>query len=177
MNEELILVDIYDNEIGTASKAAAHSQPLLHRAFSIFLYDDREKSARLLMQKRALSKYHSPGLWANTCCSHPRLGEDLFDNAARRLMEELRISSPPPLLEIDAFVYYHQFHTDLYEYEFDHVLVGRYSGSYQVNPAEAAEACWVAEDILAKDLLDNPKVYAPWFLIAAPLVLQWLKRQ
>ena len=173
MSDELILVDIYDNEIGAADKAAAHCRPLLHRAFSVFLYDDTENHARILLQKRALSKYHSAGLWANTCCSHPRRGEDLCAAAAQRLAEEMGISSPP-LQEISAFVYYHQFHDSLYEYEFDHVLVGRYNGSYQVNPAEAAEAAWVAEDILAQDLSANPRLYAPWFLIAAPLVLQWL---
>jgi len=176
MNDNLILVDVYDNEIGKADKAAAHSRPLLHRAFSVFLYDNTQNSARILLQKRALSKYHSAGLWANTCCSHPRCGEELLSAAALRLKEEMGINSPP-LHEISAFVYYHRFHQALYEYEFDHVLVGRYSGAYQVNPEEAAEAAWVAEDTLARDLRENPFAYAPWFLIAAPLVLRWLKEQ
>jgi len=176
MNENLILVDLYDREIGVTDKMAAHRRPLLHRAFSIFLYDDTEERTRLLIQKRAYHKYHSGGLWANTCCSHPRAGEDLLEAATRRLYEEMQVASPF-LLEINSFIYYHQFGPELFEYEFDHVLVGRYSGSYLPNPAEVAEAMWVTEDFLSKDLLDNPAAYAPWFRSAAPMVLRWLQTQ
>ena len=174
LKDELILVDIFDNELGFTDKAAAHAQPLLHRAFSVFLYDDSGKTARLLLQKRALTKYHSGGLWANTCCSHPRRGEDLLSAAARRLQEEMGIKSPP-LKEINNFVYCHQFNPTLYEYEYDHILVGQYRGMPLANPEEAAETVWLRESILANDLRNNPRAYAPWFITAAPMVLQWLK--
>lgn len=175
MNDSLVLVDVFDNVIGQTDKETAHRNPLLHRAFSVFLYDDTGKNTLLLLQKRAQNKYHSGGLWTNTCCSHPRMGENLLEAAVRRLQQEMGITCHQ-LLEINSFIYYHQFHSSLYEYELDNVLVGQYNGRYKLNPLEAEEACWIEDDILAKDLLNNPQAYAPWFRIAAPMVLQWLKR-
>jgi len=175
MSDELILVDIFDNEIKTAAKLAAHEKPHLHRAFSVFLYDSFDNKNHLLLQRRSAEKIHSAGLWANACCSHPRPGEELFAAAARRLGEELSIDCST-FIKINSFVYYHEFNNAMFEYEYDHILVGRYSGSYLANPREVAEVAWVATDYLADDLLRNPGNYAPWFLIAAPMVLAWLAR-
>ena len=171
MAEQIILVDPLDRPVGSAEKLAAHRQPLLHRAFSIFLYD----GSHLLLQQRAAHKYHSGGMWANSCCSHPRLGEGLAEAAARRLPEELGVSCP--LTEINSFVYYHQFADDLYEYEFDHIFVGPWHGAVRENPDEVAAAAWVEADELAADLLALPARYAPWFRKAAPFVLAWLARR
>jgi len=175
MPDELILVDIFDNEIKTAEKLAAHEKPLLHRAFSVFLYRQSAGKKSLLLQKRAQEKLHSAGLWANTCCSHPRPGETVVQAATRRLEEELAIGCEE-LLEINSFIYYHAFHNDMFEYEYDHILIGEYDGDFWANPQEVEEAAWVEADALAKDLLRNPGNFAPWFLIAAPMVLQWLAR-
>ena len=165
MEEELILVDVYDKAVGSAGKARAHREGLLHRAFSIFLCD----GDRLLLQRRAEGKYHSGGLWANSCCSHPRVGEALFDAAARRLREELGAACP--LAEVGSFVYYHKFTDGLYEYEFDHVLLGRYAGPVRPNPEEISETEWVEAGRLAGDLLRRPERYSAWFRTAAPMVL------
>ena len=127
--DNLILVDVFDNPIGTADKRRAHTVPLLHRAFSVFLINDR---GELLLQKRASGKYHSGGLWANACCSHPRVGEESIPSAEARLMEELGVTCP--LREIGCFVYLHRFHDALYEYEYDHVLIGRHCGPFTPSP-------------------------------------------
>ena len=127
-DNELILVDVFDREIGCIPKETAHRHPYLHRAFSIFLYHEQ----KLLLQKRAAEKYHSGGLWANACCSHPRWGEKLAEACQRRLQEELGIVCP--LQELTSFVYLHQFGPKLYEYEYDHILLGQYAGPLQVNP-------------------------------------------
>ena len=114
MNERaqgLLLVDLYDNVLGTVDKADAHREPRLHRAFSVFLFRGDE----MLLQKRAAAKYHSGGLWSNACCSHPRLGENLEEAARSRMLEE--VGADCPLTEIFQFVYYHKFRDDLYEYE------------------------------------------------------------
>ena len=168
VTDKIVLVDIYDRERGGMDKEAAHRQPHLHRAFSIFLFDED----RILLQRRAAHKYHSGNLWTNSCCSHPRVGEDLLTAASRRLREELGVSAR--LREISSFVYYHRFTEDLYEYEFDHVLIGEYHGSLSPDPEEAAEVLWVTRDSLALDLLERPKAYSSWFRTAAPIVLGFL---
>ena len=122
------LVDLFDRPCGSAEKLAAHRQPLLHRAFSVFLYHEDA----LLLQQRAWQKYHCGGLWANTCCSHPQPGEALPAAAHRRLREELAIDCP--LTEIGSFVYYHPFANGLYEYEYDHIFVGSWHGTAQPDP-------------------------------------------
>jgi isopentenyl-diphosphate delta-isomerase len=170
MPDSLVLVDMHDREMGVADKTEAHVRPLLHRAFSLFLYSREGGSPRFLLQQRSLNKYHSGGLWANTCCSHPRPGEGLLAAAARRLGEEMGITCP--LEEIGSFVYYHQFSPVLYEYEFDHVLTGCYGGECRPNPLEVAGIAWVEASRLAEDLRSNPRRYAPWFPIAAGMVLE-----
>ncbi len=167
--DKIILVDTLDREIGSGEKLAVHRRPLLHRAFSIFLYDDEQ----ILLQKRAASKYHSPGLWGNSCCSHPRVGETLMQAAERRLQEELSCSAC--LEEIGSFVYFHRFARDLFEYEYDHVLVGRYQGAVKANPSEIDEIKWCKVGEIMDGLISQPEKYCPWFRTAAPMVFRWLK--
>lgn len=166
--EQLILVDSQDREIGTVNKREAHSHPLLHRAFSVFLIHDNT----ILLQKRAEGKYHSAGLWANSCCSHPRVGEELLASAEKRLLEELGMTCP--LREIGSFVYLHRFSDEMYEYEYDHVLVGDYFGAFHPDLDEIAELRWVSAADLSAELLREPGRFAPWFLTAAPMVLRHL---
>ena len=168
----LILVDSLDREIGFCEKTPAHAAPLLHRAFSVFLVD---ASGRLLLQKRAAGKYHSGGLWANSCCSHPRRGEALMDAAHRRLQEELGVDCP--LAEIGSFVYCHRFADDLFEYEYDHVLIGCFDGPVSPNPEEIETTAWCAQQTLLDALRCHPERFAPWFLTAAPMVLAHLQKQ
>lgn len=167
---DLILVDVWDRPIGTTGKMEAHTAPLLHRAFSVFLIND---CGELLLQKRAPGKYHSGGLWANACCSHPRVGEETIPSAEARLMEELGITCP--LREIDSFVYLHRFHEALYEYEYDHVLLGRHCGPFTPDPEEIEELRWVTPTQLAEELRTTPERFASWFLTATPMVLRSLE--
>jgi isopentenyl-diphosphate delta-isomerase len=168
MTENLVVVDIYDRELGSTDKATAHFVPYLHRAFSIFVIDDTASVPLLLLQKRAANKYHSGGLWANTCCSHPMKGESLLTSAARRLEEEMGINCS--LREVGSFIYFYQFAPDLFEYEYDHVLIGRHRGSCRPNPVEVDEVAWVSVEQLAQGLVEHPKEYAPWLAMATSLV-------
>ncbi len=172
MDDKLIYVDIFDNQTGSGIKIDAHREGRLHRAFSVFICHE----GQMLIQKRATGKYHSGGLWANTCCSHPRDGEETLAAAQRRLIEEVGINCEN-LKEIDSFVYFHKFRDDLYEYEFDHIIIGDYYGCYMPNPNEIAEMKWIDYFELARDLAENPENYSVWFLIAAPKVLAYLKKQ
>ena len=171
MEDELILVDIFDQPVGSAGKAETHRKGLLHRAFSVFLLNGDQ----MLIQQRALHKYHSGGLWSNACCSHPRVGESLPSAVERRLQEELGLQTP--CREVGAFVYRHEFSPELFEYEYDHIFVGEYSGEVKLNPEEAMAMRWVGLDELADDLRKNPQKYSVWFLTAAPMVLATLKKQ
>lgn len=175
MEDKLILVDPLDRPVGTASKEEAHARPLLHRAFSIFLVEPR--SGRLLLQQRAEGKYHSGGLWANSCCSHPREGETVAEAARRRLEEELGICPPPSLEQTGTFLYFHAFSPRLFEYEYDHVLLGRYGGELRPDPAEIARTAWVDPPRLRQALLEYPEAFAPWFFSAAAMVLERLERR
>lgn len=161
--EKLILVNLKDEPVGEAGKWETHQKGLLHRAFSVFLYDGR----RMLIQKRAAGKYHSAGLWANTCCSHPRTGEMLEMAVKRRLMEETGIRCP--VRHLTSFVYREVF-GELSEYELDHIFVGEYGGGFCRNPQEAEELCYVDMEELAEDMCRRPERYAAWFLTAFPMV-------
>ena len=167
--DHLILVDAHDNPIGTADKHSAHAAPMLHRAFSAFITDG---NGHMLLQRRAAGKYHSGGLWANACCSHPGLGEDTVFSAEQRLSEELGITCP--LQEVGSFVYLHRFADNLYEYEYDHVLLGQYSGGFAPDPQEIEALRWVTLRELEEELRTAPMGFAPWFITAAPLVLRHL---
>ncbi|MCF4998526.1 isopentenyl-diphosphate Delta-isomerase [Pseudomonas syringae] len=156
--EELILVDTQDESVGQAEKMDVHRQGLLHRAFSIFIFD---RQGRLLLQQRALGKYHSQGLWTNTCCGHPRPGERTVEAAKRRLIEEMGLMCD--LLEVHAFIYHEQVTNDLIEHEYDHVYVGQSAVDPQANPEEALDWKWVTLTELARDITDEPQAYTVWF--------------
>lgn len=158
---EVILVDMNDREIGREEKMKAHEQGKLHRAFSVFLFH----GDRVLLQKRAASKYHCGGLWTNTCCSHPRAGETVKEAAMRRLKEELGIQTDD-LKEVHSFVYHRVFDNGLTEFEYDHVLVGDYNGGWVMNPDEVDEVKWIQTAELLDDILKNPEAYTPWFIVA-----------
>ena len=166
MSEEIILVDMFDKEIGTEEKLEAHRQKKLHRAFSLFVADGR---GNILLQKRAEGKYHSGGLWCNACCSHPRKGERLKDAVVRRTKEELGIDIDPH--ELFHFIYFEDF-GDLAEYELDHVFLAQYTGEVQADPSEIAETRWVSIFDLKEELEQHPERFAAWFQIAAPRVLE-----
>ena len=158
---ELILVDLDDRETGYGEKMDVHRRGLLHRAFSVFLFD----GDRVLIQRRAEGKYHSAGLWANTCCSHPRAGETVPEAAKRRLREECGVEDVN-LREAGSFVYRAAFPNGLTEYEFDHVLVGEYSGSFSADPEESSELRFVPLSELKQNMLVSPERYAAWFITA-----------
>lgn len=163
--EEVIIVDEKDRETGTMEKIEAHRKGVLHRAFSVFIMNS---SGRLLLQKRALGKYHSPGLWTNTCCSHPRPGEHVYDAAVRRLQEEMGLTSD--LTEAFSFIYRADFDNGLTEHEYDHVLVGISDIKPVPDSDEVDSYEYVDLDYLTADLEANPSSYTVWFRIAFPRV-------
>ncbi len=171
MKNHVIEVDVFDNPIGRVEKHKAHSSPVLHRAFSVFLFHD----GKLLIQKRAKNKYHSGGLWANTCCSHPTT-QNILNEAKARLCEEVGIEQCN-LKEVFCFTYFHKFSETLFEYEFDHVFVGDYCGEYKINPDEVEQMRWVDFETLKEEITKKPQDFAPWFLIVAPRVLEILNCQ
>lgn len=171
ISPNVILVDVFDNEVGTAEKQQAHTTPMLHRAFSVFLYHDD----KMLIQQRAEGKYHSAGKWANSCCSHPRPGESLTDAVPARMKEEIGFSCD--VEELFDFVYFAKLGENLYEYEYDHVFIGEYSGEYTLNDEEAQAAQWISMDELQKQLLDTPEKFSVWFLSAAPRVITEIRRR
>lgn len=157
MRQKVILVDDFDCAIGSADKMKAHEEGLLHRAFSAFIVNNREE---LLLQKRAGSKYHSPGLWTNTCCSHPAPGEALQLAAEKRLVEEMGISCS--LTWLFKFRYKASFENKLTEHEIDHVFLGRSNANPLPNPDEVADWRWVKLKALKKDLKKHPHQYTYW---------------
>jgi isopentenyl-diphosphate delta-isomerase len=167
--EKIILVDIFDRQIGTAEKLEAHRRPRLHRAFSVFIHH----GGRMLIQRRAENKYHSGGLWANACCSHPREGERTEDAAARRAEHELGALGLETE-ELFSFVYMNKFRDDMHEYEYDHVFLADYGGKLSPNTEEIVDVEWVESGELARRLRAEPEIFASWFLIAAPRVLKKL---
>jgi isopentenyl-diphosphate delta-isomerase len=161
MNKEMvILVDKDDNELGLMEKLEVHQKGLLHRAFSVFLLND---SNQLLLQKRALDKYHSPGLWTNTCCSHPRKNEKTIVAAHRRLFEEMGIKSELKLFT--SFIYKAEFDNGLIEHEFDHVIVGSFVGNPVINQLEVCDWKWEDLDLIKENLKTYPDDYTEWFKI------------
>lgn len=162
MQETLILVDENDKAVGTQEKLAAHIIPQRHRAFSVFLFNS---DGETLIQRRALGKYHSPGLWANSCCGHPRPHEEVGQGAERRLFEELGIRSPlEPKTEV---CYTLKLEKDLWELEYTHLFHGFFEGETHPNPEEVSELKWIKPDDLRKDVLENPDNYARWLRLYA----------
>ena len=169
--ENVILVDKNDNQVGLMPKLEAHQKGLLHRAFSVFIFN---KDYKLLLQKRALSKYHSGGLWTNTCCSHPREDEDILDAANRRLYEEMGIKTS--LRKVYDFIYKAELDNNLIENEFDHVFYGLYDGNPTLNPNEASDFKWIDMHSLNLDIKDNPQDYTVWFKIAFDYFYKYLNK-
>ena len=161
MNDNVILVNEKDEHIGTMDKLEAHQKGLLHRAFSVFVFNN---AGQLLLQRRATGKYHSANLWSNTCCSHPYPEEYTLDAARRRLKEEMGIDI---MLEKKfEFVYRAELDNNLIEYEFDHVYVGVFNGEPHINPVEASEFKWLSISELKTDILLHPSHYTVWLKIA-----------
>ena len=159
MNEEqVVLVDSDDKELGTMGKLEAHQRGLLHRAISVFIFDHDN---RLLLQQRALSKYHTPGLWTNTCCSHPAPGEEPLAAAHRRLGEEMGMAAP---LEFAfRFQYEAPFDNGLVEHEVDHVFIGHSTEAPRINPEEVADFKWCTQQEIAEEVTENPEKFTAWF--------------
>lgn len=170
MTEELIvLVDEKDSETGTSEKIAAHRDGgKLHRAFSIFVFNNR---GEMLLQQRAAEKYHCAGMWTNTCCSHQRPGETLEQAAHRKLEQEMGFDTR--LKEIFKFTYKASFDNGLTEHELDHVFVGRFDGKPKPNPEEVGDWRWVGMPELKEDIAKNPSKYTPWFKIVLGRVSGW----
>ena len=158
--EQVILVNENDEKIGLMAKQEAHIKGVLHRAFSVFIFNDKNE---LMLQQRALHKYHTPGLWANTCCSHQRDGETSVEAGKRRLMEEMGFSVD--LKETTTFIYKAPFDNGLTEHELDHILVGSYEGHPEINPEEVASWKWMDLEMVREDIKNNPDIYTPWFKI------------
>lgn len=158
MHEYVVLVDEHDTRVGVAEKLEAHKRCLLHRAFSVFVFNAR---GELLLQRRADTKYHSGGLWSNTCCSHPRSDESISDAARRRLQEEMGFACH--IQEVYAFIYSVAFDGGLCEHEYDHVCVGTYDGVVSPDPDEVSAYKWVSLDFLTRDIHEHPAVYTYWF--------------
>ena len=169
--EKVILVDENDNQVGVMPKLEAHQKGLLHRAFSVFIFNSKYE---LLLQKRASSKYHSGGLWTNTCCSHPREGEEILDAAKRRLIEEMGIDTS--LRKVHDFIYKAELDNDLTEHEFDHVFYGIYNEDPIINEDEADDFKWIDMDSLNEDIKTNGDNYTIWFKIAFEYFYNYLKK-
>lgn len=171
MSEELvILVDNQDNPTGVMNKLEAHEKGVLHRAFSVFILNDR---GEMLIHQRALTKYHSAGLWTNACCSHPRPDESIPDAAKRRLREEMGMECV--LKQLFHFTYLAKFDNGLTEYELDHVLAGYSNVNPVPQPDEVMDFRWVPMDELLFDLNESPEKYTVWFRMAMPRVLEYLE--
>ena len=170
-DDKVILVDKNDNQVGLMPKLEAHEKGLLHRAFSVFIFNNEYK---LLLQKRATSKYHSGGLWTNTCCSHPREGEDISEAANRRLFEEMGIKTS--LRKVYDFIYKAELDNGLTENEFDHVFYGVYDKEPKINLEEADDYKWMDMDSLNDDINKNGGNYTVWFKIAFEYFYNYLKK-
>ena len=172
MIHDIILVNEQDEPVGTMEKMEAHRKALLHRAFSVFIFNAR---GEMLLQQRSIKKYHSAGLWTNACCSHPKPGEDTKNAAETRLQEEMGFGTP--LTKIFEFTYRSAFDNGLTEYEFDHVYAGTYDGPMQPSPDEVNDYCYKSLDEIKSSLQSHPAKYTTWFSIAFPLVEKWMQSQ
>ena len=167
--EKVILVDENDTQVGLMPKLEAHQKGLLHRAFSVFIFNSNHQ---LLLQKRAVSKYHSGGLWTNTCCSHPREGEETINAANRRLIEEMGIKTN--LRKVFHFIYKAELDNELTENEFDHVFYGLYNEDPIINTEEADDFKWIDMETLNNDIAINGQNYTVWFKIAFDYFYKYL---
>ncbi|MBC8757538.1 isopentenyl-diphosphate Delta-isomerase [Kordia sp. YSTF-M3] len=168
--ENVILVNENDEQIGLMEKIEAHEKALLHRAFSVFILNDK---GELMLQQRALHKYHSPGLWTNTCCSHQRDGESNISAGKRRLQEEMGFVTE--LAEAVSFIYKAPFDNGLTEHEFDHVMTGTYNDEPTINPDEVASWKWMDVQAVKDDIAKHPNEYTAWFKIIFDKFYQHIK--
>ncbi len=171
MAENVVLVDEHDNELGLMEKMEAHRQGMLHRAFSVFVLNS---NGELLMQQRAFHKYHSGGLWTNTCCSHPRYQESTDEAAHRRMQEEMGFDCH--LEKLFDFVYRAEFDNNMVEHEFDHLYVGYSDTNPSINPDEVASWKWMSLEEIEYDLVENPDDYTEWFKIIFTRFADHIKR-
>ncbi|MDO8538116.1 MAG: isopentenyl-diphosphate Delta-isomerase [archaeon] len=169
MKEILILVDKNDKKIGEMEKIRAHKEARLHRAFSVFLFNS---NGELMLQKRADSKYHSPGLWGNACDGHPRVNETITQAGERRLIEEMGITCK--LKKKFGFVYKVKLDHGMNEHEFDYVLIGKFNGSPKLNKKEASDWKWIELNELKKQVKKNPENFTSWFKIVLKKYLKEL---
>ena len=160
MEENVILVDKNDTQIGLMSKLDAHKKGILHRAFSVFVLNNNNE---IMLQKRAYNKYHSGGLWTNTCCSHQREGENSIEAGKRRLLEEMGFETE--LKIITSFIYKVEFDNGLTEHELDYLLIGKFLKSPVINKQEVADWKWMKVELIADDIKLNPNNYTSWFKI------------
>ena len=168
MKEQVILVNESDAPVGIMEKMEAHRKPVLHRAFSVFIFNSK---GEMLLQKRAGHKYHSAGLWTNACCSHPRPGEEIGVAASRRLEEEMGFSTR--LEKTFDFIYKASFGNGLHEYEFDHVFIGKYDEMIKPDHDEVSDYCYMNMEAIHTSLQVNPEKYTAWFGIAFPKIALW----
>ncbi len=171
MNKLVVCVDTEDRDLYTMEKLEAHKKGILHRAFSIFVFNQEGK---LMLQQRSLQKYHSGGLWTNTCCSHPQPGETVLDSAHKRLAVEMGFDCE--LEEIFQFIYQTEFEDGLMEHEYDHVIIGHYNDVPIINQEEVNAYQWIAMEELLEDIDAHPERYTVWFRIAIEKVV-WHKKQ
>jgi isopentenyl-diphosphate delta-isomerase len=162
-------VNEQDEPVGTMEKMEVHRKALLHRAFSVFIFNNR---GEMLLQRRALKKYHSAGLWTNACCSHPKPGEDTLAAAEIRLQQEMGFSTE--LKKIFEFTYRSAFDNGLTEYEFDHVFAGVYEGVILPDPEEVSDYCYKSIAEIKESMTSHTGKYTAWFAIAFPLVEKWI---
>ena len=170
MEEQVILVDTEDREIGSMEKMEAHRKGVLHRAFSVFIFNTK---GDMLLQKRAAEKYHSAGLWTNACCSHPRPGEATEAAATRRLREELNFSVP--IRKVFDFTYRAEFSNGLIEHEFDHVFFGEFDGWVKFNPSEVSDYCYMSLEEVKESVALSPNKFTEWFRIVLPEIEKQIK--
>ena len=170
--EKVILVTPKDEPIGLMPKIEAHEKAVLHRAFSVFVINSKNE---LMLQQRAFGKYHSPGLWTNTCCSHQRHQEGNIEAGMRRLREEMGFETD--LEYLFNFIYKAPFDNGLTEHELDHVMLGRYENEPLINPEEVASWKWMNIDEIHSDLIDNPENYTVWFAIIFERFYKYIKEK
>lgn len=170
-DQMIVLVDENDKEVGHMEKMEVHTKGLLHRAFSVFIFNSKNE---MLLQRRAMKKYHSGGLWTNACCSHPFPGETVHDAATRRLQEEMGFRTE--LNYAFHFIYKANLDKGLIENEYDHVFIGRYDGPLFLNFDEVGDHCYRSMENLKTDLISHPLKYTAWFRIAFPLLEDHLSR-
>ena len=166
---DLILVDENDSPTGTMEKMEVHQKALLHRAFSVFIFNSK---GDMLLHQRASNKYHSGGLWTNACCSHPREGQQTIEAAERRLQEEMGFTIP--LKKAFNFTYKAALDNGLTEYEYDHVFIGTYDGAIDPDEDEVKDFCFVSIDEIKTSIQSHPQKYTEWFKIAFPKVEEYL---